>query len=467
MHGILQFFVRRFLYRSLFSRQILLRSIFCLLLITTYSSHALTASTSSVINGRAPYLTFDGGRTQAKNTKGLLEISFSNGDKFTPETNRSSLDDPLTLPEVGQSFADINMLIPTNTDSIDLSLIIGPPFNFWGDDDGDGQGINGISATGSLNLSIVDRNGEAVTRNTALDPCKAPYKLTLSNTEGSLKTRYGVPNESRFRKSVAIYYINPKVKTVICYVRPDMFFNSGIYEGSPMWDRLNGFFPQSFTSSSYGLNFPTTGANNLYFDLDIGGALYPLKWEAVSPNSVIKATMTNSTRKSVRVTLTGPSVKESQWSLENPVNIPKPSLPQVFELVGRDKNNNEVLKYGFVLKQWFVNGGTTKYSPSKIPSLCTSIGYRMPEVKDLTNANFDDLGATPSSPGNYFQRHIGAGLFTEWGAVAKYSDTGFVEYNDYYTATNGQLHSIYWTGRVADRNSISIQYDLNMTCVYP
>ncbi|PXZ04625.1 hypothetical protein [Gilliamella apicola] len=436
-----------------------------MLLITTYSSHALTASTSSVINGRAPYLTFDGGRTQAKNTKGLLEISFSNGDKFTPETNSSSLDDPLTLPEVGQSFADINMLIPTNTDSIDLSLIIGPPFNFWGDDDGDGQGINGISATGSLNLSIVDRNGQAVTRNTVLEPCKAPYKLTLSNSEGSLKTRYGVPNESGFRKSVAIYYINPKTKAEVCYVRPDMFFKSTVYEGSPMWDRFNGFFPQSFTPSSYELNFPTTGANNFYFDLDISGALYPLKWEAISANGVIKATMTNSTRRGVRVTLTGPSVKESQWSLDNPVNIPKPSLPQVFELVGRDENNNEVLKYGFVLKQWFVNGGTTRYNYSKIPSLCNSIGYRMPEIKDLTNANFNNLGATPSSSVNQLQRHIGAGFFTEWGALAKYSDTGFVEYGYYYTVTNGQQYTVHWNGRVGERNSGV--FDFSMVCAYP
>ncbi|MBI0061787.1 hypothetical protein H3T83_11360, partial [Gilliamella sp. M0320] len=76
-------------------------------------------------------------------------------------------------------------------------------YNYWGDDDGDGQGIDGVTATGSLNLSIVDKYNNPVARNKILTFCgdKAPYKLTLSNTEGTLKTRYGVPNESRFSAS--------------------------------------------------------------------------------------------------------------------------------------------------------------------------------------------------------------------------------------------------------------------------
>ncbi|KES18448.1 hypothetical protein GASC598I20_018620 [Gilliamella apicola SCGC AB-598-I20] len=96
--------------------------------------------TSNIINGSAPYLTFDGGRSQATNIDALLEISLSNGDKFTPTSNNSSLTNPIELPTAGQSFADIGMLVPTNTDSIALSSLIGTPYNYWGDDDGDGQG---------------------------------------------------------------------------------------------------------------------------------------------------------------------------------------------------------------------------------------------------------------------------------------------------------------------------------------
>ena len=49
-------------------------------IITAYSSHALTSKTTNVINGSAPYLTFDDGRTPVINADGLLEISLSNGD---------------------------------------------------------------------------------------------------------------------------------------------------------------------------------------------------------------------------------------------------------------------------------------------------------------------------------------------------------------------------------------------------
>ena len=452
--------MRRFLYGSLFSRQFFLRSFFCLLLITSYSSLALTAKTMNIINGNAPYLTFDGGRTQAKNTKGLLEISFSNGDKFTPETNSSSLDDPLTLPEVGQSFADINMLIPTNTDSIDLSLIIGPPFNFWGDDDGDGQGINGISATGSLNLSIVDRNGQAVTRNTVLEPCKAPYKLTLSNTEGTLKTLYGVPNESRFNANNVTYYINPKASPAICFAKPNLKYGSTDewdfdFRGpASIWDPKKGFLTQTAKPSSYGLNFPTTGADNLYFDLDISGNDQVLHWAPVS-HSGITATMTNSTKTSVRVTLTSDFDTESQLSLDDPGNIDKPSLSQVFELVGRDSpDGNVVVKYGFELKQWFINRGKTVYTNfENQKSWCEKIGYRLAKVEELTNAN------PPSS--KYYTRKIGAGLFTEWGNMHVYG-FGF----DYWTSSgNDENHLAVdaYTGAIGQSPATNSGYAV---CIY-
>ena len=463
MHGILQFFERRFLYRFLFSRRILLRSIFYLLLITTYSSHALTSKTMNIINGNAPYLTFDGGRTQAKNTNGLLEISLSDGSSFTPSSPNSK-NNPIVLPVAGQSFADIDMLVPTNTDSIALSSLIGPPYNYWGDDDGDGQGINGITATGSLSLSIVDRDNQPVARNTKLEICKAPYQLTLSTTSGSLKTRYGVPNESHFGASNVTYYINPKPVPEICFVRPIMGanFSKGKYAGpASIWDPRNGFLPQSVTPSSYGLNFPTTGANNLYFDLDIGGVAQPLMWKAVSANGDIKVTMTNSKRDSVRITLTGPVAKDSQWSLDNPGNIDKPSLPQVIELVGLDSNNNEVLKYGFVLKQWFVNRGNRVYTYASMSSWCTNIGYRLSKIKDLTNANYNNLGATPSSSGNHFQRTIGAGFFSEWPIPASYEGANFINYY-YWTSDPTNFIVVAHTGEVQNRGSQSYG-----VCVYP
>ncbi|MCX8676014.1 hypothetical protein J3U16_12015, partial [Gilliamella sp. B3023] len=166
-----------------------------------------------------------------------------------------------------------------------------------------------------------------------------------------------------------------------------------------------------------------------------------LSWSPVSHGG-ITATMSNSTATSVRVTLTGPHATESQHNSDSPSPISKPTLPQTFELVGRDRQGNPVVKYGFTLKQWFVNRGTDSYGDSNTLSWCSRIGYRLPRVKDLTNASCPNndsacrgsVGATPSSPGNHFMRHIGSGFFTEWGYMSDYSDAGFYNYPWYWTS---------------------------------
>ncbi|OTQ64076.1 hypothetical protein [Gilliamella apis] len=454
----------------------------------SFSNYALTTKTTNIIYGSAPYLTFDGGRTRVTNTEALLGISLSDGRTFTPTTNNSS-DNPIVLPVVGQSFNDIGMLIPRDNYSIALSSLIGTPYNYWGDDDGDGQGVNGITATGSLNVSIADNFNNPVARNEVLTMCKAPYKLTLSNGEGRLKTRYGVPNESRFTAGNATYYINPKASPVICFARPYLFNSNHI--SNDVWDWRYGFLPQSFTPSSYGLNFPTTGAHNLYFDLDISGVSQVLSWAPVS-HSGITATMTNSTSTSVKVTLTGPAVTDpNQWESENPDEINRPSLPQVFELVGRDSSGNAVVKYGFELKQWFVNRGPNWYSYSSVESWCNKIGgYRVPNVRDLTNATCrpawgqsQDVcqgaeGATPSSPGNYATRHIGGGFFSEWGYMNHYHGANFRGYDGggggwfrYWTqdrvGSTQKFHSVYAdNGEVFSHNG-NIDNKAGGLCVYP
>ena len=468
---LLQFLQRSFLYR-----QLLLGLTFVLPLITSYPIYALTSITSNKINGSAPYLTFDGGRSQATNTDALLGISLSDGSTFTPATPNLR-ENPIVLPVAGQSFADIGMLVPINKDSIALGSLIAPPYNYWGDDDGDGQGINGITATGSLSLSIVDKNNQAVSRNTVLTICNAPYKLTLSNTDGTLKTRYGVPNESHFSASNVSYYINPKAAPVICFAKPYASNNSGsgnLAGPASIWLHNRGFFPRSVTPSSYGSNFPTTGANNFYFDLEIGGVVQPLTWKAVSPDGDIKATMSNSTNTSVRVTLEGPFTEKKQWDSSNPGNIGKPSLPQVFELVGLDNNNNEVIKYGFVLKQWFVSRGNVRYSYANT-SWCTNIGYRLPKVQELTNATCQGVysgphcqgavGATPASSGNHYQRNIDAGFLTEWGPIEYYPGNNFSKYH-YWTIDEFNSSSHF---KILNDGSVgwsSTSYT-GILCVYP
>ncbi|OCG05150.1 hypothetical protein A9G15_01690 [Gilliamella apis] len=463
----------------------------------SFTNYALTTKTTNIIYGSAPYLTFDGGRTRVTNTEALLGISLSDGRRFTPTINNSSSTNPIVLPAIGQSSADIGMLVPRNTDSIALSSLIGTPYNYWGDDDGDGQGVNGVTATGSLNLSIVDKDNNPVARNEVLTICKAPYKLTLSNGEGRLTTRYGVPNESRFSAGNATYYINPKASPAICFARPSLSRvidnNSRKGLSAAVWNREKGFLTQSVTPSSYGLNFPTTGLNNLYFDLLIAGTNQALSWEPVT-HSGITANMTNSTSTSVRVTLKGPAIISSEYDSMNIGNIDRPSLPQVFELVGRDNSGNAVVKYGFELKQWFVNSGNYKGNRSSISSFCNRISYRLPKVKDLTNATCRWAGdrprlcegfveATPASPDNKIRRHIGAGFLAEWGDMREYSrEAKFPDYHNinmiyFWTSESAQMQmtpsrGYYVVNEVTGSAGFVYDDDVNTykypgLCVYP
>ncbi|MWN06795.1 hypothetical protein, partial [Gilliamella sp. Pas-s95] len=345
-------------------------------------------------------------------------------------------------------------------------------YNYWGDDDGDGQGINGVTATGDISVSFTDKDGNTVNRSDTLDICNAPYKVTLSSTEGYLQTRYGVPNTTYFNNSIVTYYINP-YNTVarVCYARPNLSHGAidSFVGPANIWSRDKGFLVQSTSSSSYGHNFPTTGADGLYFDLLIGGVDgSQLTWSVVTNGSSITATVTSVTTNEswipvadigkivARVKLSGPRADSTQIGSSNPSPFtPLLFLPQTFELVGRDSQGNEV-RYGFVLKQWFVHRGNKMDTQSNHSSWCSSLGYRLPQIKDLTNAkcgvsrNFSCIngvdGATPSSSVNHYMRHIGAGFFTEWGRVGSYADVGFVD-------------SRYWTSDAAGSYGFNVESD--------
>ncbi|PXZ05316.1 hypothetical protein DKK70_12065 [Gilliamella apicola] len=417
------------------------------LLLACCSSQALTAKTSNIIHGNAPYLTFDGGLTSETSSEGFLWITLSDGTKFTPSMNDSS-SSPIELPNSGESFADIGMLVPTDSNSIALNSLISAPNHYWGDDDGDGQGSDGIIVTGNLNLTITDKYNQPVSRTAVLDICKAPYKITLTSSDGTLTTGYGVPKSSYFNASNVTYHVNPKLIPKVCFAKPSIEHSSNdetiIVAGnyvtpdfrgpSTIWADKKGFITQSTNLSSYGLNFPTTGANNLYFDLIIVGS-GPLNWAPVTRSGITATMMPDSTGTKVKVTLTGPFAEPRQWYSNNPSNIKtisRPILPQTFELVGRDNSGKDIVKYGFKLKQWFVSRGNGVATPGDHELWCENIGYRMPGVKDLTNAKRDEIaGATPWSTGINYQRQIGAGLFTEWGSMSNYNDAEF-KYVYYY-----------------------------------
>ena len=462
-----------------------------LLLSYTQGTEALTVNTTNTIHGSGPYLTFDGGRTKATNTDTFLAIELPDGRRITQSTNTSSATNPIILPRGNYTFNDIHTVLPSGTTSISLNSLITQ--GKWGDDDGDGQGANGVTATGNISLTIKDKDGNPVSRNTSLDDiCKAPYKVTLSSTGGSLTTQYGVPNSSRFYGGTVDYYITLPSQPVICSVRPNLYFGGtgvnvsfpwgGSSQDAPhfagpsnIWSSTKGFLVQSTNPSSYDRNFPTTGSDGLYFDLDIGGIDGgQLRWTVNTSGSLgatvrwtrpltgtftdpdgrtVQADMwiTDKSKNVTRVTLTGPRANSSQISSSNPGSLTRPVLPQTFELVGRDSSGNEV-RYGFVLRQWFVNRGSQRVGAPNQTAWCNSLGYSMPKVRDLTNAkcgvdsrfpcvNGID-GASPSSGQWKYQRHIGAGFFTEWGYMGKYADAGFVGH--YWTSdSKDSSHQFY------------------------
>ncbi|MWN05945.1 hypothetical protein [Gilliamella sp. Pas-s95] len=442
---------------------------FALLLLLSYSqgSVALTAQTSRAIEGSAPYLTFDGGQTKATNTDTFLAIELPDGRRITQSANTSSATNPIRLPSGNYTFNDIHTVVPASVPlvngeyAIDINNLVSQ--GKWGDDDGDGQGANGVTASGRIDLTIKDKDGRTVSRNDTLSLCKAPYRVTLSSTWGSLTTRYGVPNRTSFSEATVDYYINPYNGPRVCYASPNWFNSSKI------------FSVQSTNPSSYDRNFPTKGADGLYFDLDIDGIdASQLSW-TVNTSGRLGATVSWTRPRSgtftdpagntiradewirdkssyvTRVTLRGPRADSAQINSNNPSPLDVPSLPQTFELVGRDSYGNEV-RYGFVLRQWFVHRSNKRDIQSNQKSWCSRLGYRLAGVASLTNARCGDRsfpcigvnGAGPQSFGNYHSRLVATGLLTEWGNMSSYADAGFV------------LRAGYWADNVINYKGFTV-----------
>ncbi|MWN06763.1 hypothetical protein [Gilliamella sp. Pas-s95] len=385
-----------------------------LLLPYSFDSQALSAYTSRVIEGSAPYLTYDNGRTKATTTADLLSITLSDNRTFTP-SNGSSATNPIVLPVAGQSFTDIHMMVPPSTNSVSLSELV-TSYHYWGDDDGDGQGTNGVTATGSLSVAITDKNNRAVGRGTVLSICNAPYKVVLSSSAGRLTTQYGLPNSSTFSGSTATYYLSPPPSPGICYARPELTRR----RNTSNWDPNRGFATQSTEPSSYDLNFPKTGANGLYFDLDIVGVdANQLNWAPVTRGG-ITVTVTRMTANDswlpngselvTRVTLTSNPYPSSSSDT--------PSLPQVFELEGKDRSGNTVVKYGFKIRVWSIPRSST-VQLNHLRSYCSNLGYRVPDGGPLNS------------------------FFSEWGMVGSYDGTRFYNgryFTNYEEGTGGSYH---------------------------
>lgn len=414
-----------------------------LLFMSPSKIQALSAVTVNTIQGNAPYLWLDG----VKVADLSLLLSIKVGDeryisdeygimkKINTDGSIDAVDRRIVITDKNASYSHVKTWVPAdgNKYSLDDKNIIAE----WVYHDDDGDEL--FTLTGELTAEWQDKEGNNITDlNSTLSSKSSPYSLTLTTTGmPSISTQYGHPNTTIYGNSRAKYLIDVVAEPTINFATPNMNYARDHYAGDiTEWDIDKGFIPQSFTPESYDKNFPTTGANNLYFKLDISGMSTSLEWPDVTVGG-ITATMSEATPTSVTVTLTGPSPTFEQTGYDDPGKLTTPMLPAKFEIQGKS-NGVVVVKYGFELKQWFINRANVYGGPDEHAAWCNNVGYSMPRVMDLTNATGStDNGLilppvqVPSS-GNYFQRRIGGGLFSEWGEINKYANAYFLGSN-YWT----------------------------------
>lgn len=389
---------------------------------------ALSATTTNVIHGSEPYLTFDGGVTKAITTDELVSITLSDGKKYTAIDSVYSAKNPIKLPVARQKLKDIKTLIPDGSKKVTLTDVISKN-GYWNDHDGDGS----ISSTGYLIMEAEDVNGNIINSDTELTGCNSPYKITLTSSDGVLSTEYGIPPSSTFIGSNAIYYIIPK-EPEVCFAQPNLTFNGKdnvSYRGpANQWDDTKGFKPQNINDPIS--NFPTMGAEGLFFNLvmDRKGISEEVRYSKLPKNSGIDLKITSQDKNSniVKVELIGPGHGSNAAQAAT-------AVPTTFTIYSDKEKVNKI--YSFQINKWFIIKPGDGYGYSRSRSYCDNLNYRIPDILELTNANGNGWKGGLSGQPNIYQRRIGGGLFAEWGYTS----------NDYYKNSTFEYHHV-WTSLV-------------------
>lgn len=449
-------------------------------MIFTVNANALTAVTINKINGSKPYLTFDKGKTKVISTEGLLSVTLPDGRQYVSSgdmahlypnaiVNDSTMTNPIILNKGELDFVNIKTFVPlkkegnSNYPSVALNSLI-KLYNYWGDDDGDGN----VTATGSLTLSWINKQGQNVTSMisnntiTALDPCDAPYQLNIQTTDGLLSTQYGIPNTTRFNAATSVYYITPKIDMpYVCYAQPNFSMDQSY---GPNWVSKKGFRVDNIDNVAN--NFPTTGSNGLHFYLLLAG---------ITPNQVIAANgatvFPENGNKTVNLSLTVEQTQnwngQPQLALKILLNGPtqdstnKSFTPSEFKLYS--DNNHSQLLYNFKIERWYITKIEQANGYENAKAFCNNLGatYRIPGVEDFTNGNGYGWENGIPGQGNSYRRQISykngdkwvGGLMNEWGYLSNTS-------TDYPAAKNWDGSGIYWTS-LAVPNMYGLIYDIN------
>jgi hypothetical protein len=394
-------------------------------------------TTANIIQGSAPYLTFDGGQTQSWDTDRFLNIELPDGKVLTPKNNPSSIANPISLPRDGIKLSDIKTLIPSGQNTISMTDLLNNN-SFWADKDGDGD----ITATGNLTITGRDANGTEMGLDDTFQDCYAPYSIQMFHDSFTLSTAYGYPNSTPMVYSNnVIYYLNPPKGACTYSAKPNLYlsdsrkgnWDGANYSGPPSeWDDAKGFKRQDLNNPAS--NFPTMGAYGLFFTMDMVDSLgSEMAFDKSPATSGIDLNITgNGSIANIR--LVGP--KEGASAAEAAT-----AVPTTFILYSDKAKTNKV--YSFTIKKWFIvrkNDNGISHSYAQAEQYCNQLGYQIPTVNQLTNANSFYWNQGLAGQGNNYQRRIGGGLFSEWGETY---DSVNINYG--YPGSNFASHRAYWT----------------------
>ncbi|MDF7667089.1 hypothetical protein PT273_04415 [Orbaceae bacterium ESL0727] len=418
-------------------------------------------------NSYCVYPAFDADRKiAATNMKALQWIEVDN-TRYTPDDTSkpgATSANPINLPIIGQSAADIKTALKdygSNDSSLGLDKLIGDSYKAkWGNwgYQGDTQ-PTGVAVTGRLNVTVTDKNGNPVDFNDRLYNCTnhlSPYQLTISNERGKITANEfaKVVNYTNFDASSTTYYLTPKPPTTITttWAQPNLAYNDVNYDGSgsnswesAQFDSSKGFRIQSTTNPA--VNFPTTAANGLFFNLPLEGhgvawcdsSLKVIKEPANSGlNIEISNGGTGKIMNVAKVTIKGPKDGASQAEAET-------AVPTTFKIM----SNNQVV-YSFKIAQWFIakRGADVPFYGGAFNYCRNTYGnkYSLPTVGNLTNANGIYWTSGLAGQPNHYKRQIGGGIFAEWGYTVGNAQprNGSPAAPNYYLGSDFD-HHFHWT----------------------
>ncbi|PXY94388.1 hypothetical protein [Frischella perrara] len=396
----------------------------------------LSKQTENPIQGTAPYLLFNfknGETRKVLNSDDLLYMGFYDGDKLKIYDIRDnpSEENIFIVPATVKTFEQILLPIPLNAsyNTGNFQFIsLDELSSKWGvDDDGDRNFIG----KGNLKVRITSEGGNTAKRYEQFVACDSPYykiHLIISGAiseEPAILTKYGNPERRVFSEQDIKFFVRHIIEPSACWVKPNMTSNGGAsnrdnYNGPvEQWDFSKGFSPQNIDQPS--LNFPTSGMDNLSFQLTMAETkVNDMTYTTEPSNSELRLAITpvsDDKKVIAKITLHGP----------NSSTTPPPQntfIPTTFTIF--TDNSKKTKLYTFKIAKWFIvkpNSNDNKkgviYSEAK--EYCNNIGYKLPLIGDLTNGNAPDIawkGGLLGQPNNY-QRRIGGGLLAEWGEISQ------------------------------------------------